>query len=597
MNKKHKDIYLAIIAYCEKHGLIKKLETSLKRPESKRFDDLNLESNGLDLLDVIHCLLDEKKIKYFSRDIDIFVNNDSMVLEAGIGTGVLSFFAAANGANVLGLEINSKVYTLAIELLAYLVTENILLPNKIKFLNMDATKFKTKEKFDVIISENIYTAMFYEKQVQILNNLLNYKKDGGEIIPAGMSTKIILLDYKQNKSKELTDLFVPSETNCPLKDFKELSGGGICISDLDFYKKNSTTLEFEQLISIKRNAELKGVLFYSEIKMPSGRIIRRNACEFLNEDVVLPLKNAFEVKALSSVQLKLVYNYSDKPANVRLNAWPHLDLEETKSRFQNEFKAQDYLQTYYREPDFELIKKYVVKNDVSSETMRIMIFLESVGRTAIRMAFGDKKPNVLELGGGPTLYQLMNIIDDVQEIHFTDFVQDNLNQIISWKNNNERFFRWGKFLKASLMIKNDRINISQEEINKLENDLRKKINKVSSCDVFKNNLGLGQKKYDIISTHFVAESATSSKSEWKKAIRNIYEKINPGGLLLMSALRGANGCYRVLEKRFPAVCIDENDMEIVLKSVGFRIIRLSTINTEDRSNEYKGFILLVAQKF
>lgn len=267
-----------------------------------------------------------------------------------------------------------------------------------------------------------------------------------------------------------------------------------------------------------------------------------------------------------------------------------------QKKFQAEFSAKEYLQNYYAKADLMMVHKYVVERTAAAETMRIMMWLDNVCSPLIRAFFGKEKATVLELGGGPTLYQLMNIADEVKEIYFTDYVEDNLNEIRAWKNNESSAFNWKNFFKAALMIKNDTIHISDEETESLEKQLRHKITKIENCDIFQKDLGITEKSFDVVNTHFVAESATSSKDQWEIALKNIYHKLNNGGLLFMSALRGAKSSYKVLEKSFPAVELYENDMEVGLKNAGFHIIRVSAIHTEDKSNNYEGFMFVVAQK-
>lgn len=270
--------------------------------------------------------------------------------------------------------------------------------------------------------------------------------------------------------------------------------------------------------------------------------------------------------------------------------------ESDQKKFQAEFSAKEYLENYYSKADLMMVHKYVVERTAAAETMRIMMWLDAVCSPLIRAFFGKEKAKVLELGGGPTLYQLMNIIDEVKEIHFTDYVDDNLNEIRAWKNNETSAFNWKNFLKAALMIKHDTIHVSDKEIESLEKELRHKITKIEHCDIFKKDLGVAEKSFDVINTHFVAESATSSKEQWQAALENIYHKLNTSGLLFMSALRGAKSSYKVLEKSFPAVELYEQDIETGLQTAGFHVIRISSIHTEDKSNNYEGFMFVVAQK-
>jgi len=267
-----------------------------------------------------------------------------------------------------------------------------------------------------------------------------------------------------------------------------------------------------------------------------------------------------------------------------------------QKKFQAEFSAKEYLQNYYEEPDLAMVETYVTQAKPASETMRIMMFLDTTCKPCISAVFDAKEVEVLELGGGPTLYQLMNVVDEVKEIHFTDYVEGNLDEVRAWKNKDSSAFSWKKFSRAALMIKKDITNITDAEIESLEEELRNKITEIKHCDIFKEDLGIAKKSYNIINTHFVAESATSSKDQWQIALNNIYNKLNDKGLLFMSALRGAKETYKVLDKQFPAVELYETDLKTGLENAGFHVIRISSIHSEDRSNEYEGFMFVVAQK-
>ncbi len=267
-----------------------------------------------------------------------------------------------------------------------------------------------------------------------------------------------------------------------------------------------------------------------------------------------------------------------------------------QKKFEREFGAREYLLNYYKQADLEMVRKYVVQKDAAAETMRIMMFLDLTCAPLVVATFGEGEATLLELGGGPTLYQLMNIMNEVKEIHFTDFVEDNLNEVRLWKDNDPRAYDWNQFLEAALMLRKDSAKVTSEEVKVSEEELRNKITHIGHCDIFKPDLGVERENYDIISTHFVAESATSSRTEWQKALGNIHRKLAPKGLLIMSALRGAKGSYKVLEKEFPAVELYEDDMEKGLQAAGFSVIRISSIHTEDKSNNYEGFMFVVAQK-
>ena len=132
-----------------------------------------------------------------------------------------------------------------------------------------------------------------------------------------------------------------------------------------------------------------------------------------------------------------------------------MSLQKEKRYFEKSFKAKEYLKNYYTDLDVGLIEKYVSQKRPESETARIMIFLAEEAIPAVRSFFDKKRNTLLELGGGPTLYQLFSLAEVVDEIHFTDYVDDNLHEVRKWLEKERGAFNWRPYAKAALMLRKD----------------------------------------------------------------------------------------------------------------------------------------------
>lgn len=134
-------------------------------------------SGGAEL--ALDCLLQKERTELFIKAISEKVKKDSIVLEAGTGTGILSIAAANAGAKkVYAIELN--------KLLTPQLKRNILnlgLTNKIEIIEGDASKVKILEKVHLIICEMISAGLIDEPQIPVLNHLLKYLKKGGMVIP------------------------------------------------------------------------------------------------------------------------------------------------------------------------------------------------------------------------------------------------------------------------------------------------------------------------------------------------------------------------------------------------------------------------------
>ncbi len=304
-------IYSAVLHYCKKYGYLKALKKSLKLSESERFNKKKIDSVGLDVLDAVHCVVDKKRTDFFLKCIDAVVKKDDVVIEAGIGTGVLSFMSAAKGAQVYGIELNQKIFLLAKNILKTFYKKNIFAKNAIRFLKKDATQYIPIKKADVIISENIYTGMFYEKQIQIMNHLVTYLKKGGIVIPSKLVMGLTLVGAVFPDGEQKKDLFVVSEYKNGLlsQDFSQ----AIIYETLHFNKKNKLRVNKKIKLKIKKTGEANAVLLWNKVFLPDGNIIDRFDTVFLNNDIIIPLSEMKQVKRGDTITLHIRYTFGSLP--------------------------------------------------------------------------------------------------------------------------------------------------------------------------------------------------------------------------------------------------------------------------------------------
>lgn len=311
-----KRVYEATYDYCKKAGYIADLRKSLEVSEEERFNKRTISQEGLDILDAVHCVDDKKRSMLFLSEITRSVKPGMSILEAGLGTGMLSFGAAIKQAKVVGLEINQAILKLAQKILAALSIPLKLDIKNVYFQKANAMTYKTKEKFDVIISENLYTGMFYEKQVQIMNHLSTFLKKDGITIPSAMRSGIVLSETRFPHIPKGQELFVPLELGKSLK-ITHLSKS-TTYSELSFSKKNALRVDISLNVPIMRSGHINSVLIWSEVLLPSKRVIKRTDTTFLNNDIVISLKKTMRVKKGETIQLTLRYKYGDKPNQARI---------------------------------------------------------------------------------------------------------------------------------------------------------------------------------------------------------------------------------------------------------------------------------------
>jgi len=312
-------VYKRVNSFCKNNGYFDALEKSLKISEGERFDKKDLKF-GLDILDAVHCVADKNRSLSFIGEIMDNVRPGDRVIEAGSGTGLLSFVAAACGADVIGLEINPKIADLSRKIQKYLSNFNDIDAGGLNFVEANAIKYIPDQKVDAVISENIYTGMFYEKQVQIMNHLVKYLKNRGVVVPLGLKMGVIAVNAGIPKSAESGDLFVPDQLGGKLK-VHELSQSAV-YSELNFTELNSEFADKTVDLKVLKDGEANSVLIWTEVIF-CNNILGRKDTTFLNSDIVIALPDPVVLKKGQTARLKIKYKFGSKPKDAKFIFMDH----------------------------------------------------------------------------------------------------------------------------------------------------------------------------------------------------------------------------------------------------------------------------------
>lgn len=312
-------VYMSVLEYCKRKGLINNLKKWFKKSETELFYNKNIKNKGLNIIDAVHCLFDKKRSLFFLNELDSLVKENDIVYEAGVGTGLLSFLAATKGAEVWGVEISKETYNLAKNIKSYLEKKKIIPKDKVNFILGNAVSFKLHKKADVVISENIYTGMFYEKQAQIINNSLNFLKNKGCVVPSSVQSYLYLAEAEFPHPVKHKDEVVPSpDKNFYIKS-KKLSNK-IKYDKADFTKTlpvNSKKFSF--VIPLINKGYINSLVIYSEVTLPSGLIIKRFDTSFLNGDIFIAINPPIKVKKGDIASLNIIYKYGCNPKDIQLS--------------------------------------------------------------------------------------------------------------------------------------------------------------------------------------------------------------------------------------------------------------------------------------
>ncbi len=242
-----------------------------------------------------------------------------------------------------------------------------------------------------------------------------------------------------------------------------------------------------------------------------------------------------------------------------------------------EFDPVAYLDEYY--------------GDIGSENLALLRFMAETCRSL------PEDGILLDFGGGPTIYPLISAAGHIGEIHFSDYLEANLNEVRSWLDEEPAAFDWDPFIRRAIELETGK-DCSDADVAARAAEIRKKVTRLVRCDASRAPALEGEyEPYDVILTNFCAESATSDRWQWQAFMVNIVSLLKPGGRLIMSALKGATR-YSVGERSFPAVDITEDELLELLEEVGFprKSTELVSVPADRPTRDYQGLILVVAEK-
>lgn len=288
--------------------------------ETELYSQRNISNSGLFTHQAIKCLYDMTgRTLPFIQGLMKSIKKDMFVCEIGAGTGIMAISSLLCGAKkVIALEINPITCLLAKLIVEYCENNNLFEKNKIEVFWADAIQWENQKysysDFDLILSENLYTGMFYEKQVQIMNevNKSRSKKITNFtqiFLPRNIVSflqPVMLSDIPKTKSLTLIELNNQEIIEIELAKPKKYNS-------IDFYKSNSEKITSKKKFIIKCDGRIDALLLYSEITITSAIHISRNENEFLNNDHIVVLPKSISVLKGDKIEISFIYEAGGLP--------------------------------------------------------------------------------------------------------------------------------------------------------------------------------------------------------------------------------------------------------------------------------------------
>ncbi|XP_053308119.1 indolethylamine N-methyltransferase-like [Spea bombifrons] len=247
-----------------------------------------------------------------------------------------------------------------------------------------------------------------------------------------------------------------------------------------------------------------------------------------------------------------------------------------------EFDPHDYFDTYYSPKAGAL----------SGEWLKFAL-------TNLHEAFsqgGVKGKNLIDIGAGPAIYQLLTACEVFETIITSDFLEQNRTELQKWLKNEQGALDWMEIVKFVCNLEGN-----SESWEKKEEKLRRTVKLVLKCDVLKRNPfePLILQPADCIISCLCLEAPCQDVVSYCTVLKNLKDLLKPGGhILIQSALNST--FYFVGEKRFSSLKLTKEDLKKVFEEAGYEIEKIIVAPREDMSrmdiSDYDSYYYVHARK-
>ncbi|XP_025910194.1 phenylethanolamine N-methyltransferase [Nothoprocta perdicaria] len=177
---------------------------------------------------------------------------------------------------------------------------------------------------------------------------------------------------------------------------------------------------------------------------------------------------------------------------------------------------------------------------------------------------------LIDVGSGPTIYQLLSACDHFEEIVATDYLAVNREELRRWARGEPGTFDWSPFIRHVCKIEG-----RGEHWQDKERRLRQRLRRILPIDVHEPEpLGAPLRPpADALLSAFCLEAVSPDRASFARALAHVGSLLRPGGhALLLGAL--GESFYLAGAARLPVVPLSEEDVRGALAAAGFALREL-----------------------
>ncbi|NXP02568.1 NNMT methyltransferase, partial [Thinocorus orbignyianus] len=201
---------------------------------------------------------------------------------------------------------------------------------------------------------------------------------------------------------------------------------------------------------------------------------------------------------------------------------------------------------------------------------------------------------LIDVGCGPTIYQLLSACERFQEITALDYTDQNRRELEKWLKKEAGAFDWRPVVEYVCELEGGREKWAEKE-----EKLRKKVKQVLKCDVTKANPTdpVSLPPADCVVSALCLEAACKDLPTFRSALRNMGTLLKPGGhLVMVTVLRETY--YAFNNQVFSCLRLEKSMVEEAVEGAGFNVTfsEVQPCPFSDIRADYEAVLSLVARR-
>uniref|UniRef100_UPI00358EA3B7 indolethylamine N-methyltransferase-like n=1 Tax=Myxine glutinosa TaxID=7769 RepID=UPI00358EA3B7 len=260
-----------------------------------------------------------------------------------------------------------------------------------------------------------------------------------------------------------------------------------------------------------------------------------------------------------------------------------LPVREPGQDYHKYFNAKEYNKMYYTN-----IEGHVGAHGAMMEC--VIRFYHKVFSQGVR---GQR---LLDVGSGPTIYQVLSACENFEEIYLSDYIEQNRQQLQCWLEASPDAFDWNHIIKYVCKLEENEVSWEEKAAK-----LRKRVRAVMHCDVRHDPpLDTDRAPFDCIISSFCLEAACTDEKNFIDAVTHLAKLLKPGGLLLTVVTTGRE-FYIVGKERFVFGFVMTEDLARHAMEVAGLVVTICESHStpsmiKNSKADFTGFVNIAATK-